>query len=398
MSIRSEFPDRSWQQSGSVRLVKILFVFAFPNQSACGLDTDNSAALFLPPFPADRVTVEISEHEENDDFLAAQPIGALSDTIIKIKGSQRSATDIDVYSVQRVRNTGGMKISLNVASDRNQALQVCLFDSQFNLLRRQGLHSIASTRAVDAFVPPRDDLQDVFIAISAWAIDMAEKEAVTPLDYTVLVQESGSSTSADPRGKRVWLAFGGAHDLGLPESSLLGIRSFDPAKISGRLSGSTPLVIESLISDLRLIFGDYDIEFQVYENGTFAGGEDIIALIGGSNSEMNGTTRSVGFPDGSTRTAVLVFAENLASLEQFVFSPQQAARYLANVVAHELGHVIGLDHTIEPEDAMSIFQTAIRRFNDLGTFGRATLLPSISRIGFQDGRARLLAAVGPSLR
>lgn len=381
-------------------LVKLLLTLGVTYQCACGQETNgNNVALLLPTFFADKTIVEVSEYEGNDDFSTAQLVGAYPNAIVAIKGSQQGPADLDVYSFQKTSPTGGIAVNLRVDSENERSIQFCLFDSELNLLRRQGLRSSTSNRGVDAVVPLGKDQKRIFIVISVWEMGVAEVEPTTSFfDYTIHLQETEPLTSTAPSRKKVWLAFGGLEELGLAESSMLGIRRFDPDRISNRLSGSMPQVIESLVSDLRLILGDYDIEFQVYGSSAVIGDDDIIALIGGSNPEMNGTIRSIGLPDGSTRTAVLVFAENLASLEQFAFSPQQAARFLANVVAHEFGHVIGLDHTIEPGDAMSIFQTANRRFDYLGTFGRATLLPSISRVGFQDGRARLLAAIGPSLR
>ena len=76
-------------------------------------------------------------------------------------------------------------------------------------------------------------------------------------------------------------------------------------------------------------------------------------------------------------------------------SVAEMAQTMANVASHEIGHLLGLNHTQDPLGVMDITATAYQLMQD-EAIRRSPLNASIFSTGFQSGVSLLVAAGGGS--
>ena len=92
----------------------------------------------------------------------------------------------------------------------------------------------------------------------------------------------------------------------------------------------------------------------------------------------------------------IIYAEDLALFENLVPSAEEIALALANIGSHELGHLLGLEHSAEAGDLMATAATARQILEVDAAFIRSRLLPAVFSVGWQNGPDLLIQNVGAS--
>jgi len=120
-------------------------------------------------------------------------------------------------------------------------------------------------------------------------------------------------------------------------------------------------------------------------------------LLGGRNPKAYGLSENIDFYDQDLCDHAVIFTE-MFTPRQFggrVLTAAQLGTAIGNVVSHEVGHLLGLNHVGNVYDLMDTTGGADTLLYDQ-QFIRSQLHSTIFPIGYQDAMLLLLETLNPS--
>jgi hypothetical protein len=117
--------------------------------------------------------------------------------------------------------------------------------------------------------------------------------------------------------------------------------------------------------------------------------------MGSYDAALLGVADNVDAYNSRLEQSAIVFVDTFEVFGVLNPSVDEMADALANVTSHEIGHLLGLQHTRDPLGIMDI-TASLRQMLAPQTFRASALHPETFRVGFQNGPRSLLEAVGAS--
>ncbi len=308
-----------------------------------------------------------TELEPNDNFATAQEIVTNNANSISISGTLNDGYDTDIFNVGELSN--GTKLTIEIKSSDSilsEGLTIALFDKDYD---------IAYLEDIDVSSYYQKAFTHIIRKAGTYFLGITSQDGYVPDNFSYDIRINKTSSNVPSHGKQiVYLDFNGANNISLGEDFYSHLEPFSQA-----INQYNDREIANLITNLvREDYKDFDIQIISSYDSSAPIWQHTTVYITGDDGEYLGLSEHLDWYNSDLTDYAVVFA---GSFDSTGFTTEQYAQSIANVISHELGHLLGLIHTDDDTELMDEATPASRLAEDQD-FHRAPIADF--PIGWQD--------------
>ncbi|MEK7757947.1 MAG: matrixin family metalloprotease, partial [Planctomycetota bacterium] len=344
---------------------------SFPITSLSALNLDNVPTYY--------------ENDANNLLELAESV-AVSEEPQAISGRISGGDDIDVYDLGPV--APGDRIIVNITADDSLDGALALFDDAGAALLVNDHRNVYLGRSgpfVDVVI--RRPSQSCFLALSSTpGYDSAG-------DYVLTAFDEFPTPIPDPREDVILLDFDRETNVRIGSRSAIDVPAFDAAEISSAYAGETDEMVARIVARVREDFAAYDVTILSTSEGAEYDAAMSRIHFGTFDEALLGVAEGVDEYNATSGQEAIVFTDTFSAFMPLDPSVSEMAQAVANVASHEIGHLLGLIHTDNPDDLMDVTASLSELLFDQ-EFAKSPIYTAVFPLGSQDSVQSLLDAVG----
>jgi len=327
------------------------------------------------------------EGEPNDSFESALDVIFDGSDVGRLEGAVASVDDVDVYSLGRLLPGDRIIVDVGTATGDLDAA-VAVFDSGGRIVAENDDRNYELVQ-YDPFLNHvvRHESLVYYLALSSAPANP------TSGAYDVVVTLTRGGEVPAVSGQVLVLDFdGGSIDVG---GRVYAVDPFDAADISLAYDGRTTEVRQQIRDTVLENYDGLNLDVRLIPDEASPTGIPFsTVLFGGRNSAAFGIAQAIDPYNTDDDDDAIVFTD-LFTPSRFgrVLTVAELGTAIGNVASHEVGHLLGLNHTADVYDIMDTTGSASTFLFDQD-FTNAALDESIFPIGTQDSLLLLLETLG----
>jgi predicted Zn-dependent protease len=321
-------------------------------------------------------SADMDSEEPNDDFENAQKVSLDELGSVEIAGSFSSSNDCDVFSLGEFAE--GDTIAVEIRRS------VSLFDNELSLGLFDGDYDVANMADVTPSTGYDSAFEHTVRKAGQYYLAIYQSETQS-LDYEVKAT-LGNGTVPDAESQTVYLYFNAVSSLEISGMSFNNLKSFSSISMVGNASAVADDIIELIRND----YSTLDITFVSSYTDAAPSGSYSTVYVTGSTGEYYGLADDIDWYNANHEDNAVIFA-GLAA-EDYTTS-SEFKQMVANLISHELGHLLGLIHTDDNTELMDAVTPTNQLTNDQD-FHRATITASEFPVGWEDTMELLTFTLG----
>jgi hypothetical protein len=380
----------------NIRIASIATASALALTLLAGCGTNASATGSPPASEADLARVleqfgldsgdwtKVTENESNDLFGTATSVD-LSHGQAAVAGQITNTADIDIYDIGPIYRGDRIIVTSMVSGDLDAT--AALFNTEDCLIYANDdrIWNVDSRPYIN-FVVRQDS--------SHCSLGLAASEGTEGSgQYGLWIQIEAGNVVPDAQTQVVVLDFDGAQSVSVGGMNVGNISAFNAADIDDSLAGQTSQVVNQIEATVREDYADYDVEIYSTAEGDLPDEPYTSVYFGEYNPYLLGLADYVDYYNRDLTQESIVFTETFKLFMPYRPGASEMAQVIGNVASHELGHLLGLNHTADPTELMDSTATAGQMLDDQD-FHRAALKAEVFPAGYQDSGQLLAQTVG----
>lgn len=341
------------------------------------------------------VSPVIEWDDDNNSFATAQFATLPTEGEILVEGAINGAGDVDFFALGPALL--GDRVTVEVFGENGLNTVAALFDADMNLIDANDDRSYYAGM-LDPFMSLslRGDTENLYlgIAVSNGRYFASSEGRYDSGRYTIRLRRAPNQFLPPARNQLVYLNFSGGAEVRIASQPVEVMRPFSAEAISGRFSGQSETLARLVVEHMRRDLADFDVTLISSLGEPAPAAAHTRLYFGNFSADFLGLADNVDVGNLVPDQKAIIFTETLAQWEILQPSLEQVAQAIANVASHELGHLLGLDHTGEAGDVMAVARSAGQMLDNDAVYRRAALESGVFPMGWQDSYTTLMRNVG----
>ncbi len=325
------------------------------------------------------------EEAENNAFEDAEWVGLASGSRV-IRGTVNGTSDVDVYDLGPISRGTRIVVEMTAADSLDGALAI-FDDTGATLLVNDHRNAYLGRKDPFIDVVSRRDSSACLVAVSATPGYSALG------NYALLASRQDGAAVPSSQSDTVLLVFTGGSNVRIGGRAAVNVPAFDAADIGSSFAGQTSAIMAQVLASVREDYEGLNVTIYSTSEGTQWDGVMTRVFFGTYDPGLLGVAEGVDEYNSTNAQEAIIFTDTFGAFMQLDPSVSEISAALTNVTSHEIGHLLGLVHTADPEGVMDVTASLNRLLIDQD-FRKSELYADVFPVGDQNALQCLMDSIG----